>query len=108
MTDLVLLDDGIAREFAPFSLTRPVSELRTGALLQRERWERASGARAIGFIGAPHLEDFDEPGAAKTASGTIKKGTIVVNSRCVVALPKRALPAADVWRCAGQVAAVKL
>jgi UDP-N-acetylglucosamine diphosphorylase/glucosamine-1-phosphate N-acetyltransferase len=108
MADLVLLDDGIAREFSPFSLTRPVSELRAGALLQRERWERASGARAIGFIGAPHLKDFDEPGATQSASGTIKKGTIVANSRCVVALPKKALPAADVWRCASQVAAVKL
>jgi len=108
MTDLVLLDDAVAYELAPFSLTRPASELRTGALLQRERWERATGARAIGFVGAPHLKDFDEPGAVNAATGTIKKGTIVANARCVVFLQKRALPSADVWTCDGKVAAVKL
>ena len=31
MTDLILVDDAVAQEFAPFSLTRPASELRAGA-----------------------------------------------------------------------------
>ncbi len=59
MTDLFLYDDATARTFEPFSLTRPTSELRAGALLLRERWERTLKMKAAGMISSAHLEDFD-------------------------------------------------
>ena len=101
---LYFLDDAAARAFEPFALTRPGCELRAGALLVRERWQRALGMEAAGFIGAAHLKDFDEPGAARAAGGRIPKGSVIVNARCAPALiPTRA---ADIWRCDGRVAAV--
>jgi len=41
MSGVYLYDDARARRFEPFSLTRPIGELRAGALLVRERWTRA-------------------------------------------------------------------
>src|SRR5688572_18170222 len=38
---IVFLDDATAREFEPFALTRPVSELRAGTEIIRRRWETA-------------------------------------------------------------------
>ncbi|MEO8578120.1 MAG: putative sugar nucleotidyl transferase, partial [Gemmatimonadales bacterium] len=88
MTRLYLYDDAKAREFEPFALTRPVSELRAGALLIRIRWERVAKTKAYGFIGAPHLASFDEldapPAVAKDT--TIAAGSLVVNSRFVASL----------------------
>lgn len=103
---LFFLDDDAARAFEPFALTRPACELRAGALLVRERWERALGLPTAGFVGAAHLKDFDEPGAARAITGMIPKGSVVVNARCAVAL----LPAkkGDHWRCDGRVGAVRL
>jgi hypothetical protein len=37
MSELVFVDDATALRFDPFALTRPISELRAGALLIRER-----------------------------------------------------------------------
>ena len=104
MTNLFLYDDELARVFEPFSLTRPTSELRAGALLLRERWEFALRMRANGVICAPHLNDFDEPWGARAASGVIRKGSIVANSRCAV--PLGPIQAGEVWRCGDQLAAV--
>lgn len=103
---LVCFDDAVAREFAPFALTRPTSELRAGAELIRRRWEIALGVDASGFIGAEHLAHFDEPWAPPAVHGRLAAGTIIAHSRCAVALT----PAADaqLWRCQGRVAAVRL
>ncbi len=106
MTDLYLYDDLAARTFEPFSLTRPTSELRAGALLLRERWERASGLKTAGVITSPHLVDFDEPWGAHAASGSIPAGSLIANSRFAVDLAR--LPAGDVWSANGTVAAVRL
>jgi UDP-N-acetylglucosamine diphosphorylase/glucosamine-1-phosphate N-acetyltransferase len=106
VTDLFLYDDELARVFEPFSLTRPTSELRAGALLLRERWEFALRMRTNGVICAPHLKDFDEPWGARAASGVLRKGSIVANSRCAV--PLGPIPAGEVWRCGDQLAAVIL
>jgi len=107
VTQLYLYDDAAAREFEPFALTRPVSEMRAGAEVIRRRWERALGMRATGFIGAPHLADFEELDAPPAASGVIPAGSIVASSRCVVAMER--LPAdAAALTCAGQVAALRL
>jgi UDP-N-acetylglucosamine diphosphorylase/glucosamine-1-phosphate N-acetyltransferase len=78
--DLFLYDDERARRFEPFSLMRPVAELRAGALLVRERWERALACAAAGFVSAPHLADFEEEGAARSVD-VIPAGSIVANAR---------------------------
>ena len=80
MPDLFLYDDERARRFEPFSLMRPVAELRAGALLVRERWERALACPAAGFVSAPHLADFEEEGAARSVD-VIPAGSIVANAR---------------------------
>jgi UDP-N-acetylglucosamine diphosphorylase/glucosamine-1-phosphate N-acetyltransferase len=104
---LVFVDDAAARDFQPFALTRPCSELRAGALLVRQRWEAATGETTRGFVGAPHLTDFDEPGAASFVSGSLQAGCLLVNARCAVALT--ALPSdASAFSCAGRLAAVRL
>jgi UDP-N-acetylglucosamine diphosphorylase/glucosamine-1-phosphate N-acetyltransferase len=104
---LVLYDDAIARRFEPFALTRPAGELRAGAELTRRRWERATGAKAAGFAGAPHLAAFEEFDAPPSVDGSIVAGTIVANARCAIALDA-ALDDEDYWTCEGRVAAVRL
>ncbi|HLA90752.1 MAG TPA: putative sugar nucleotidyl transferase [Gemmatimonadaceae bacterium] len=103
----VLYDDARARELEPFALTRPVGELVAGAELVRRRWERTAGAGATAFVGAPHLERFEEPGAPRAARGTLPAGTVLANTRCAPALDAR-LGDGAAWRCAGRVAAVRL
>ena len=46
MKRLYLYDDAKAREFEPFALTRPASELRVGAEITRLRWERVAKQKA--------------------------------------------------------------
>lgn len=104
---LYLYDDARARSFEPFALTRPASELRSGAEVVRRRWERALDARAAGFLSAPHLDGFAEFDAPPFARGTLPAGSIVANAR----FSPRLLAArshADVWRAAGRVTAVRL
>jgi UDP-N-acetylglucosamine diphosphorylase/glucosamine-1-phosphate N-acetyltransferase len=94
----------------PFALTRPFGEVRVGALLVRERWERVLGRRAIAFRSAAHLTAFAEFGSPALAKGTLPAGTIVVNSRCAPALgaaPAR-LRRGQAVTCGGVVAAVSL
>src|SRR5688572_33293470 len=104
---LFLYDDERARLFEPFALTRPVAELRSGALLTRQRWEAASGVRASGLICAPHLADFEEPDAPPIAHGELPAGAIVANARCTIDLTTP-LGDASVWNCRGRVAAIRL
>ena len=104
---LVMYDDSRARQFEPFALTRPCSELRAGAEIIRRRWERSSGLRATGFAGAAHLAAFEEFDAPPFATGMLAAGTIVANSRCAIALDA-SLGEADAWHCEGRVAAVRL
>ncbi|MGQ0646809.1 MAG: putative sugar nucleotidyl transferase [Gemmatimonadaceae bacterium] len=107
MNTLYLYDDAAARRFEPFSLTRPAGELRAGAELIRDRWERALGGNVAGHLTAPHLRDFAELEAPPClTSGTLPAGAIVVNARCAPTLG--ATHAAGVWRCGGFVAAVRL
>jgi UDP-N-acetylglucosamine diphosphorylase/glucosamine-1-phosphate N-acetyltransferase len=88
VSTLYLYDDAQARTFEPFALTRPVSELMTGAMIIRERWELAAGSRAVGFIGATHLAHFDEADAPRAVpkDGEIPAGSILASSRFVPAL----------------------
>ena len=61
---LYLFDDGKARRWAPFTLTRPVGELRYGCLTPRERAERVFQIPCSGQLSRRALAGFDEPGAA--------------------------------------------
>jgi UDP-N-acetylglucosamine diphosphorylase/glucosamine-1-phosphate N-acetyltransferase len=107
---LYLYDDVLAREFEPFSLTRPVSELRAGTELVRRRWSLVCGLEAAAFIGAAHLADFEEAGAPPSLSpnAVIPVGAIIANSRCVVALDEHLGKDESLWRCDGRVCAVRL
>ena len=106
MSALYLYDDARARAFEPFALTRPVSALRVGALLVRDRWAAVHGAPAAGVVVAAHLEDFEEEGAPPVTHA-LSKGAILANVRCAVA-PTAVSRDADVWMCDGRVAAVRL
>jgi UDP-N-acetylglucosamine diphosphorylase/glucosamine-1-phosphate N-acetyltransferase len=110
VTRLYLYDDAKAREFEPFALTRPVSELRAGAELIRARWERVSGTRCYGFIGAPHLADFDEIDAPPWVAGeeTIPAGSLIANSRCAVSLSVMLDDTSPTYYADGRVCAVRV
>ncbi|HZD05696.1 MAG TPA: putative sugar nucleotidyl transferase, partial [Longimicrobiales bacterium] len=89
---LFLFDDARGRAWAPFHLTRPLGELLFGCLLQRERWERVTGAPCAGHLAGPELAGFREAGAAPVvAPGDLDDGTdrIVVSSRAVPAHLRR-------------------
>lgn len=104
---IVFYDDARARRFEPFATTRPLSEMRTGALLQRERWERVLAATATGFISSPHLQGFSEFDAPVHHAGDVPAGTWLVNTRAMpTLLPVKST--ATVLAIDHQVAAVKL
>ena len=104
---LFLYEDERARSFEPFALTRPVAEMRAGAVLVRHRWESGFGGKAEGFVGPAHLAHFEELDAPPAAPPVLPAGSIVANSRCVLSLG--ALPQdVETWTCAGRVAAVRL
>jgi UDP-N-acetylglucosamine diphosphorylase / glucose-1-phosphate thymidylyltransferase / UDP-N-acetylgalactosamine diphosphorylase / glucosamine-1-phosphate N-acetyltransferase / galactosamine-1-phosphate N-acetyltransferase len=84
---LVLFDDRRARTWAPFSLTRPVGELRFGAHLLRERSERALRLPCAGHLGSPHLEGWREHGSAPVLSPadlTADRPTVFLCARAVL------------------------
>ena len=113
MTRLNLYDDARAKTFEPFVSSRPLAEMRAGALLIRDRWATVAPSSAIEIIAGPNMREFDEPDAAPVAGGTLPRGSIVANSRCVPALRRGAgtvrqsADDAHVWRCGGRVAAVR-
>jgi len=57
---LYLLDPAPHPVWAPFAGARPLAELRAGAHLVRERWERFAGAGTRASFGLPHLAAFTE------------------------------------------------
>jgi UDP-N-acetylglucosamine diphosphorylase/glucosamine-1-phosphate N-acetyltransferase len=109
MSELYFFDDTRARQFEPFALTRPTSELRAGTSLIRKRWERATGLRSAGFLSSPHLQNFEEGTAppAVPPKSEVPAGSIVVNSRCVIPLDAK-LDGFDLLMCAGSACAVRL
>jgi UDP-N-acetylglucosamine diphosphorylase / glucose-1-phosphate thymidylyltransferase / UDP-N-acetylgalactosamine diphosphorylase / glucosamine-1-phosphate N-acetyltransferase / galactosamine-1-phosphate N-acetyltransferase len=107
---LYLFDDAKARTFEPFALTRPVSELRAGAELIRIRWETVARTKAYGFIGAPHLQQFEEGNAPPSVASesTIPAGSVVANSRFVPSLKAALDDISGSYACDGTVCAVRL
>ncbi len=81
---LFLFDDGRARRWAPFTLTRPAGELLYGCMTLRERAERVFGVPCQGHLSRRALVGFDEPGAAPAVTlqdvGTAG-GRILLSSR---------------------------
>ncbi len=119
MYTLAFYDDAKARTFEPFALSRPLCEMRVGALLMRERWEHALRATSVSFVGASQLAHFTEEGAPVFQSALIPKGTVLVNSRAAIALTDGALaymrrddetspPGCRTWYVNGTLAAVQL
>ena len=108
MSELVLYDDAVARNFEPFALTRPICEMRAGAKLLRQRWEHVLKTRASGFVSSAHLATFLEPGTPPgiMPNGILRKGSIVANSRFAPVL--QPVAAGDVWSSSGRVVAVLL
>jgi UDP-N-acetylglucosamine diphosphorylase/glucosamine-1-phosphate N-acetyltransferase len=81
---LFLFDDGRARRWAPFTLTRPAGELLYGCMSFRERAERVFGVKCEGHLSRRALVGFDEPGAAPvvTLQDVGTRGTrILLSSR---------------------------
>lgn len=106
MTAFYLYDDARARQFEPFAMTRPMGELRVGARLMRERWERVLGLRCAGFISRETLADFDEDGAPDAATGVLPTGSYLVNARYAPALTPA--PAGAAYRGGDALAAIRL
>ncbi len=106
---LYLYDDALARRAEPFALSRPFGELRAGAALIRERWERWAGQVADGVITGGHLARFCEPGSPRAiaAGTTLPAGALLVNARFAPALDARCT-AGDLWRHEDTTAAVRL
>jgi UDP-N-acetylglucosamine diphosphorylase / glucose-1-phosphate thymidylyltransferase / UDP-N-acetylgalactosamine diphosphorylase / glucosamine-1-phosphate N-acetyltransferase / galactosamine-1-phosphate N-acetyltransferase len=94
---LFLFDDGRARRWAPFTLTRPAGEILHGCLTLRERAERVFGVECEGHVSRRALLGYDEPGAPPTVAleevGT--RGTrVFVSSRSALDLTEVVVPAA--------------
>lgn len=109
MSGLYFYDDARARQFEPFALTRPASELRAGTSLIRRRWEHATGLKSEGFISSPHLAQFEEGHAPPAASpkSEIPAGSVIVNTRCVIPLDLE-LDRFDLLMCERVACAVRL
>ncbi len=107
---LILFDDGTARDWRPFTLTRPAGELLHGTLTLRGRAERALGSTCAGHVAAPHLAAYDEPWAppvlAANAVGT-GNGVVLLSARLVLE-PTRLPDAPALLTAGGRVAGVRL
>ena len=109
MSALYYFDDMRARQFEPFALTRPGSELRAGTSLIRRRWERATGLKSAGFISSPHLAHFEEGNAppAVAPNSELPAGSVLVHTRCVIPIDL-SLERFDLLMCEGAACAVRL
>jgi UDP-N-acetylglucosamine diphosphorylase/glucosamine-1-phosphate N-acetyltransferase len=77
---LYLLDPEPAPVWAPFAGVRPLSELRAGAALIRERWETFVGAEAQQVFALSHLTGFAEPGTPPVLVRHAVPGPAVIGS----------------------------
>lgn len=75
---LFLLDPDPAPAWAPFAGVRPITELRAGAWLIRERWEQFLGVEASEIFALPHLAGFTERGTPPVGSLRAVAGPAVI------------------------------
>jgi UDP-N-acetylglucosamine diphosphorylase/glucosamine-1-phosphate N-acetyltransferase len=81
---LYLFDDGDARAWEPFSLTRPVGELLLGCSVLRARAEAVWGTECSGHLSHGTLAGFEEGGAPPVVSASSLDAAdvrILLNSR---------------------------
>jgi UDP-N-acetylglucosamine diphosphorylase/glucosamine-1-phosphate N-acetyltransferase len=84
---LLLFDTQRARDFSPFSLTRPAGELLFGAFLLRERSERFWEVGCSGYLTCESLEGFSEADAPPVlAFGGVGEGEYRIIQSSLVAL----------------------
>lgn len=115
---LYLYDDIRARAFEPFASSRPVSEMTAGIALVRERWTMAlsanGGTHCLAGARHEHFEESYVTGASRAAHDTIPAGSIIASSRCVPALPHKAVPRTDsrsdaqAWQVGDRIGAVRV
>mgnify|MGYP001426324335 CR=1 FL=1 len=85
--ELIIFDDAVADEWAPFSLTRPCGELRFGRWTLRERLERITQSPVIGHQTRSWLKDYLEIGAPQPVNpARVNPGTLLWSARAVPAL----------------------
>jgi UDP-N-acetylglucosamine diphosphorylase/glucosamine-1-phosphate N-acetyltransferase len=77
---LYLLDPDPSPAWAPFAGVRPLSELRAGAHLVRERWEAFVGTDATAVFALPHLAGFAEPGVPPVRPFAPVAGPAIIGS----------------------------
>ena len=77
---LYLLDPDPGPSWAPFAGVRPLSELRAGAHLVRERWEAFVGVDASAVFALPHLAGFVEAGVPPVQPFAPVRGPAVIGS----------------------------
>ena len=104
---LVVYDDAQARQFAPFSLTRPLAALRAGAGRIGDRWSRAVNPGTTAHLSSSHLDAFAWSDGNTGARGVLAPGTIIANARCVLSRDAH-IESGDTWTVGGDVAAVRL
>lgn len=78
MTRLYLLEPEESPLWLPFSHSRPISELRAGVWLIRERWEAVAQAAAEAIFGPAHLSAFREEGTPPVRSRTTVSGPALI------------------------------
>jgi UDP-N-acetylglucosamine diphosphorylase/glucosamine-1-phosphate N-acetyltransferase len=78
MPDLVLKDPTPGPEWFPFTDSRPVSELRAGAWLIRERWEAIAQGETRAVFGPEHLHGFVEDGVPAVEAGNVVAGPALI------------------------------
>jgi len=78
MTDLYLLEPRDPGTWYPFADARPVSELRAGVWLIRERWEAIGECQTVAIFGPPHLQAFSEQDVPPVRSVGAVEGPAVV------------------------------
>ncbi len=112
---LIFFDDSKARTFEPFATSRPLCEMRAGAVTVRERWCFLLGSSDCGFISSHWLAAFREGQSAKSLleGDIVKAGDWLINSRALPALSQRnnqelLTSATSVIVLNGTIAAVKV
>jgi UDP-N-acetylglucosamine diphosphorylase/glucosamine-1-phosphate N-acetyltransferase len=103
---LIVVDDAVARAFAPFASMRAWSAMPVGALPVHDRWAVAFPGHRVHVAAAAHLAGLTDTGTPTAAPNVLPAGTIVAHSRAVCAL--QSAPSAEAWTMNGAVAAVRL
>jgi UDP-N-acetylglucosamine diphosphorylase/glucosamine-1-phosphate N-acetyltransferase len=78
MTHLYLLETDLSAAWYPFQQCRPVSELRAGAWLIRERWEAIADGPAQAIFARGHLHGFTEDGVPAVGPAAVVEGPALI------------------------------